>query len=189
MMVLYIRNMMCVRCKIIVELEFEKLGLHCASVELGKVETFEILSDSQLVEIKNALLNSGLELINNKKSILAERIKNTILSMVYNSECQVKINFSNYLSQELKHDYTYLANIFSDEKGLTIEQYFILTKIQRIKELISYNELNLTEISWKLNYSSVAHLSTQFKKVTGITPSLFRYFSNLNIHRPQMCEL
>ncbi|HWZ04031.1 MAG TPA: AraC family transcriptional regulator [Mucilaginibacter sp.] len=158
-------------------------------MELGKVETLETLSEDQLIKIKNALLKSGLELINNKKSILVERIKNTILNVVYNSECQVKINFSNYLSEELKHDYTYLANTFSDEEGFTIEQYFILTKIQRIKELISYNELSLTEISWKLNYSSVAHLSTQFKKVTGITPSLFKHFSNLAMHRPQMCEL
>ena len=189
MMVLYIRNMMCVRCKIIVELEFEKLGLHCVSVELGKVETFETLSEGQLIKVKNALLKSGLELINNRKSILVERIKNTILTMVYTSECQVKINFSNYLSDELNHDYTYLANIFSDEKGLTIEQYLILTKVQRIKELIGYDELSLTEISWKLNYSSVAHLSTQFKKVTGITPSLFKHFNSLAINQRQMCEL
>jgi len=188
-MVLYIKNMMCVRCKIIVQLEFEKLGLSCASVEIGKVETFETLSADQLVKIKRALLKSGLDLMYNKKSILVERIKSTILNMVYNSECQLKINFSDYLSHELNHDYTYLANIFSDEKGSTIEQYFISTKIKRIKELISYNELNLTEISWKLNYSSVAHLSTQFKKVTGITPSLFKHFSQKAANRAEMCEL
>jgi len=180
---------MCVRCKIIVELELEKLGLRYTSVEMGKVETSETFSEEQVIAIKNALLKSGLELIINKKSILVEKIKNTILNMIYGSECQLKLNFSNYLSNELNHDYTYLANIFSDEEGLTIEQYVILNKIQRIKELISYNELNLTEISWKLNYSSVAHLSTQFKKVTGITPSLFKHFSNLAINRPEMCEL
>jgi YesN/AraC family two-component response regulator len=180
---------MCVRCKIIVELEFEKLGLRCASVEIGKVVTFEMLSANQLKKIKAALHKSGLELIDRKKSILVEKIKHAILNVVYHSECPLKMNFSNYLSGELNHNYTYLANIFADEKGSTIEQYFISTKIKRIKELISYNELNLTEISWKLNYSSVAHLSTQFKKVTGITPSLFKHFSQKASNRAEMCEL
>jgi len=109
--------------------------------------------------------------------------------MIYGSESQFKLNFSDYLSKELNHDYTYLANMFSDEEGVTLEQYIILNKVQRIKELIGYNELNLTEISLKLNYSSVAHLSTQFKKVTGITPSLFKHFNSLAVNQPQMCEL
>ena len=181
--------MMCIRCKILVELEFEKLGLHCTSVEMGKVVTSETLSEDQIIKIKNVLLKSGLELINRRKSILVEKIKNSVLNMIYGSESQFKLNFSDYLSKELNHDYTYLANMFSDEEGVTLEQYIILNKVQRIKELIGYNELNLTEISLKLNYSSVAHLSTQFKKVTGITPSLFKHFNSLAVNQPQMCEL
>lgn len=175
MSTLYIKNMVSTRCKMVVQLELLKLGLNCTLVELGRVQTVEPISDEQLININIALLQCGLELMGNKKSILIEKIKNVITEMVYHSDYQLKTNFSDYLSKKLNFDYTYLANIFSEEQGSTIEHFIILNKIQRIKELIGYNELNLTEISWKLHYSSVAHLSAQFKKVTGVTPSYFKH--------------
>jgi AraC-like DNA-binding protein len=164
----------------VVQLELLKLGLHCTLIELGRVETREIISAELMNEIKSALLVSGLELMDNKKSILVEKIKNVIIQMVHYSEYQLKTNFSDYLSAELNLDYTYLANIFSENQGKTIEHFIILHKIQRIKELLENDELNLTEISWKLHYSSVAHLSTQFKKVTGVTPSYFKHLERKN---------
>jgi YesN/AraC family two-component response regulator len=167
--------MVSTRCKMVVQLELLKLGLNCTLVELGRAETVEIISAEQIDKINIALLQCGLELMGNKKSILVEKIKNVIIEMVYYSDYQLKTNFSDYLSKKLNFDYTYLANIFSEEQGSTIEHFIIFNKVQRIKELIGYNELNLTEISWKLHYSSVAHLSTQFKKVTGVTPSHFKH--------------
>ena len=155
--------------------ELEKLGLYCTEVELGSVEISGTVSQEQIGEIKAGLLKCGLELMDNKKSILIERIKNVIVEMVHYSDIRIKTNFSDYLSDKLGLDYTYLANVFSEHEGTTIEQYIILHKIARIKELMGYDELNLTEISWKLHYSSVAHLSNQFKKVTGVTPSYFKH--------------
>lgn len=174
LMNLFIKNMVCTRCIMIVELELKKLGLHCIAITLGKAEVIGIISEEQTEKIKIALLQSGLELIENKKRILIEKIKNIIVEMIHYSENQLKTNFSDYLSSKLNYDYTYLANIFSEEQGITIEHFIIANKIQRVKDLMYSNEYNLTEISWKLNYSSVAHLSTQFKKVTGITPSHFK---------------
>jgi len=168
--------MISTRCKIVVQLELLKLGLHCSSIALGRVETIELISDEQIDKIKTALLQCGLALIDNKKSILVEKIKTVIIEMVYHSDDPLKTNFSDYLSAKLDLDYTYLANTFSEQLGTTIEHFIIFNKIQRIKELIRYNELTLTEISWKLHYSSVAHLSTQFKKITGLTPSHFKHF-------------
>jgi YesN/AraC family two-component response regulator len=173
-MELFIKNMVSIRCKLTVKYELEKLGLHCTLLEYGKVRILEYLSLNQINAIRIALLRSGLELIDNKRSILVERIKNVIIELVHHTEDPLKINFSNYLSEKLNLDYTYLANIFSEVQGTTIENYMILNKIYRVKELIGYNELNLTEISLKMHYSSVAHLSTQFKKVTGVTPSFFK---------------
>lgn len=167
--------MVSIRCQMMVRLELEKLGLHCAVVELGTAEVNGIISIIQINQIKKALLNLGLQLIENKKDILIEKIKSVVVEVVYYSTTQLKINFSNYLSERLNLDYTYLANIFSEHEGITIEHFIIKHKIERIKELIGNDELNLTEISWKLHYSSVAHLSTQFKKVTGITPSHFKH--------------
>jgi YesN/AraC family two-component response regulator len=158
----------------VLRFELEKLGLHCTSIELGRAETEEIVSTEQIGKIKIALLQCGLELIDNKKSILIEKIKHVIIEMVNGSDERLKTNFSYYLAIKLNHDYTYLANIFSEVLGITISQFVILHKIQKVKELIRYDELNLTEISWKLHYSSVAHLSSQFKKVTGVTPSHFK---------------
>ncbi len=166
--------MVCTRCKMVLRFELEKLGLHCTSIELGRAETEEIVSTEQIEKIKIALLQSGLELIDNKKSILIEKIKHVIIEMVNGSDERLKTNFSYYLAIKLNHDYTYLANIFSEVSGITIGHFIILHKIQRVKQLIGYDELNLTEISWKLHYSSVAHLSSQFKKVTGVTPSRFK---------------
>jgi len=167
--------MVCLRCLMVVKYEIEKLGLTCITVEMGWAETDEPISIEQISKIKAALLTAGLELIEDKKTILIEKIKNVISEMVNYSDHPLKTNFSYYLSEVLNLDYTYLANIFSEVQGSTIEHYIIMNKIRRVKELIRNRELNLTEISWKLHYSSVAHLSTQFKKVTGVTPSQFKY--------------
>lgn len=171
---LYIKYMVSNRCKMVVRSELEKLGIHHLVVELGEVEVMEKLSPEVREQLKISLLKSGLELIEDHRAILIERIKNIIIEMVHYSEEFPKINFSYYLSEKLSHDYTYLANLFSEVTGITIEHYIIAHKIERVKELLMYDELNLTEISYKMNYSSVAHLSNQFKKVTGLTPTFFK---------------
>jgi AraC-like DNA-binding protein len=152
----------------------KSLGLHFIVVDLGEVEVMETLSSEQLEQLKIALLDSGLELMDDKRAVLIEKIKNAIVEMVHYTNELMKVNFSDFLSEKLNHDYTYLANLFSEVQGTTIEQFIISHKIERIKELIIYGELNITEIAWKMNYSSVAHLSNQFKKVTGLTPSHFK---------------
>lgn len=162
------------RCKLAVKEDLRRLGLHFIMVDLGEVEIMENISEEQREQIKIALLNSGFELMDNKRAVLIEKIKNIIIDMVHHSKELVKTNFSNFLSEKLNHDYTYLANLFSEIQGTTIEQFIIAHKIERIKELIIYGELNITEIAWKMNYSSVAHLSNQFKKMTGLTPSHFK---------------
>lgn len=162
------------RCKMAVKEELKKLGLHFIVVDLGEVEIMEDLDSEQREQLKIVLHNSGLELMDDKRSVLIEKIKNVIIQMVHHTDEVIKINFSNYLSEKLNHDYTYLANLFSEVQGTTIEQFLISHKVERIKELIIYGELNITEIAWKMNYSSVAHLSNQFKKVTGLSPSHFK---------------
>ncbi len=162
------------RCKIAVKEELKKLGLHFIVVDLGEVEIMENITPEQRELVKTALFNSGFELMDNKRAVLIEKIKNTVIEMVHHSDEIIKTNFSNYLSEKLNHDYTYLANLFSEVQGTTIEQFIISHKIERIKELIIYGEQNITEIAWKMNYSSVAHLSNQFKKVTGLSPSHFK---------------
>ncbi len=184
-MKLFIKNMVCIRCKMVVKDELSKLGLRPVIVELGEAEIMENISASQREQIKTALLRSGLELMDDKKSVLIEKIKNIIVELVHYSEEPLTINFSEYLSRQLNHDYTYLANLFSEVQGITIEKFFIAHKIERVKELLVYNELNLTEIAYKMHYSSVAHLSTQFKKVTGLTPS---HFKQLKDKRRSMLE-
>ncbi len=166
------------RCKMAVREELKKLGLHFIIVDLGEVEIMEDLGGEKLEQLKTALLKSGFELINDKRAILIEKIKNTIIEMVHHSDELIKINLSDYLSEKLNYDYTYLANLFSEVQGTTIEQFIIHHKIERIKELIIYDELNITGIAWKMNYSSVAHLSNQFKKVTGLSPSHFKKLKN-----------
>lgn len=162
------------RCKMAVKEELKKLGLHFIVVDLGEVEIMENITVNQREQLKKALLDSGLELMDDKKSMLIEKIKNVIIQMVHHSTENIKVNFSDYLSEKMNHDYTYLSNLFSEVQGTTIEQFIISHKTERIKELIIYGELNITEIAWKMNYSSVAHLSSQFKKVTGLSPSHFK---------------
>ena len=166
--------MVSTRCKMAVKDELKKLGLHFIVVDLGEVEIMENISEEQRKLLSIALLNSGLELMDDKRAVLIEKIKNTIIEMVHYSDEVIKTNFSDFLSKKLNHDYTYLANLFSEIQGTTIEQFTISHKVERIKELIIYDELNITEIAWKMNYSSVAHLSNQFKKVTGLSPSHFK---------------
>jgi AraC-like DNA-binding protein len=166
--------MVSIRCKLMVKAELEALNLHFRSVELGEVEIIENITPDERELLKKALALSGLELMDDKKSILIERIKGVIVEMVHYAEEQPKYKFSEYLSEKLQYDYTYLANLFSEVTGTTIEHFIISHKIERVKELLIYDELNLTEISYLLNYSSVAHLSMQFKKVTGLTPTFFK---------------
>lgn len=161
------------RCKMIVKAELDKLQLHHLKVELGEVEVKDI-TDGQRNLLKSALSKAGLELMDDKRAILIEKIKNVIIEMVHYSEELPKTNFSDYLSAKLNHDYTYLANLFSEVTGVTIEHFIIAHKIERVKELLLYDELSLTEISYRMNYSSVAHLSHQFRKVTGLTPTFFK---------------
>jgi len=173
-MKLYIKYMVSNRCKMAVKEELRKLGLHFILVDLGEVDIMENITTEQRGQLKTALLNSGLELMDDKRAVLIEKIKSVIIEMVHHTDELIKINFSEFLSEKLHHDYTYLANLFSEVQGTTIEQFIISHKIERIKELIIYDELNITEIAWKMNYSSVAHLSNQFKKVTGLSPSHFK---------------
>jgi YesN/AraC family two-component response regulator len=161
-------------CKNAARDALREMGLHFIIVELGEVELMETLNLSQREELKTKLLASGLELMDDKRSVLIERIKNVVIHMVHYSDEVLLINFSDYLSEKLQLDYTYMSNLFSEVQGTTIEQYIISNKVERIKELIIYNELNITEIAWKMHYSSVAHLSNQFKKVTGLSPTHFK---------------
>lgn len=170
------------RCKMMVEEKLENLNLKYLSVDLGVVETEENITENQRNQLKEDLLKIGLELLDDKRSILIEQIKNIITKMIYESEELTKVNFSDYLSEKLGYDYTYLSNIFSETKGITIQHYIILNKIERVKELLLYEELNLTEISYILNYSSVAHLSNQFKKVTGLSPSFYKKLKQRRRH-------
>ena len=166
--------MVSIRCKMIVKSELEKMGLHHLVVDLGEVVIKEDLTTEQHQQLKIALLRSGLELMDDKKAILIEKIRNAIVEMIHYADDRPKENFSDYLGEKLQYDYTYLANLFSEVTGMTIEHFIISHKIERVKELLLYDELNLTQISYKLNYSSVAHLSSQFKKVTGLTPTFFK---------------
>lgn len=173
-MKLYIKYMVSLRCKLLVEEELKKLGLKYAIVDLGVVEMLENILPGQREQLAKNLLKSGLELLEDKKSILIEKIKNVIIEMIHYSDKLPEVNYSDYISEKLGYDYTYLANIFSEVKGITIQQFIIIHKIERVKELILYDELTLKEISYKLHYSSPSHLSNQFKKVTGLTPSFYK---------------
>ena len=158
----------------IVKAELDNLGLAYGAIDLGEVEIKESITAEQNKKLKFALLKSGLELMDDRKAMLIERIKIFIVEMVHYSDELPKSKNSDYISEKLKYDYTYLANLFSEATGTTIENFIIIHKIERVKELLLYDELNLTQISYQLNYSSVAHLSNQFKKVTGLTPSYFK---------------
>jgi AraC-like DNA-binding protein len=166
--------MVCTRCKMVVKSELERFGLHYNFVDFGEAEIRENISSQLREQLNNALKKSGLELMDDKKSMLIEKIKILIVELVHYSDEPLKRNLSDYLSEKLNYDYTYLANLFSEAHGTTIEKFYINHKIERIKELLVYDELNLKEIAFKLHYSSVAHLSSQFKKHTGLTPSHFK---------------
>ncbi|MFY7998228.1 MAG: helix-turn-helix domain-containing protein [Candidatus Kapaibacteriota bacterium] len=185
-MKLYIKYMVSIRCKMIVKSELDKLDLLYGAVDLGEVEIHDNITPEQREHLKNALLKSGLELMDDKKAILIEKIKSVIIEMVHYEDELPKARNSDYLREKLHHDYTYLANLFSEATGITIEHYILLHKIERVKELLLYDELSLTEISYRLNYSSVAHLSAQFKKITGLTPS---YFKNLKHKRTTLDDV
>ena len=165
--------------------ELRKLGLHYVIVDLGMVEILEDISIEQFEELQKNLAISGLELLDDKKSILIERIKNVIIELVHYTDEIPKVNYSHYISEKLHHDYTYLSNVFSEVKGITIQQFIITHKIERVKELLLYDEFSLTQIADMLHYSSVAHLSNQFKKITGLSPT---YFKQLKQKRKQNLE-
>jgi AraC-like DNA-binding protein len=173
-MKIFIQYMVSLRCKLLVKSELDKLGVGYTSVELGEVQLEEPLSAMNRELLRIELLKSGLKLMDDKTTILIEKIINIIVEMVHYSDELPKVNFSTLLSEKLHLDYHKMADIFSKTKGVTIEKFIILHKIERAKELIIYDELNLTEISYKLHYSSVAHLSHQFKQVTGLTPTFFK---------------
>ncbi|MCE3258547.1 MAG: AraC family transcriptional regulator [Bacteroidetes bacterium] len=166
--------MVSVRCKTAVKEVLKKMGLHYVLVDLGEIDIMENISDEKREELRANLIVTGLELMDDKKAILIEKIKTTIVEMVHHSDEIIKTSFSDYLSQKLGYEYNYLSNLFTEVQGVTIGQFIICHKVERIKELIIYNELTISEIAWKMNYSSVAHLSTQFKKLTGLTPSHFK---------------
>ena len=177
--------MVCIRCKMVVKSELEKLGLHYTTVELGEAEIREDVSSEQMDRLSVALKKTGLELMDDKKSILVEKIKTMIIELVHYTDEQIKTNLSQYLSEKLHYNYTYLSSLFSEVKGTTIEKFFLAHKIEKVKELLVYDELTLTEIADKLHYSSVSHLSNQFKKMTGLTPS---HFKNLKHKRRSTLE-
>ncbi|MFV0419591.1 MAG: helix-turn-helix domain-containing protein [Dysgonomonas sp.] len=176
----YIKNMVCDRCKLVVKTEIEKLGFTLLAVSLGEIELKEQLDELQKQQLIDALEALGFSLIDDKKSRIIEQIKTIIIEMVHHSSSELKINLSDYLSDRLHLEYNYISNLFSEIEGVTIEKYYIAQKIEKVKELLIYDELTLSEIAFMLNYSSVAHLSAQFKKITGLTPS---YFKNLKIER------
>lgn len=184
-MKLYIKYMVSIRCKMMVKQALKDLGLRFFVVDLGVIDILEEFTDEQKEVFRKVLSQAGLELMDDKKAMLIEKIKNVIVEMVHYSEDLPKTNFSDYISEKLQYDYTYLANLFSEVQGTTIEQFIILHKVERIKELIVYGEMNFTEIAHKMHYSSVAHLSSQFKKSTGLTPS---HFKNMKVKRRKPLE-
>lgn len=184
-MKLHIKNMVSNRCKMILKSELKKLGLHYMVLGLGEVEIMETLSDEKQTLLNEGLNKFGLSLISDKKSIIIEKIKNTIIELIHYTDKQIKINFSDYLSQKLNYDYTYLSNIFKENQGTTIEHFLLTHRIEKAKELLVYDELNINEIAEKLHYCNAAHLSNQFKKMTGLTPS---YYKHLKLRRRNPLE-
>lgn len=166
--------MVCIRCQMVVKAELEKLGMRYVYVNIGETDIIGKLSSTQLAQLDIELRKSGLQLMDDKKSILVEKIKGVIIELVHYTDEQIKVNLSDYISEKLSLDYTYIANLFAEVKGTTIENFYLKHKIEKVKELIVYDQLNLTEIAYKMHYSSVAHLSNQFKKITGLTPTHFK---------------
>ena len=184
-MKLYIKNMVCSRCKMVVKSALEKQGILPASIELGEVELNQQITKDQLQQLDKALKQLGFEIIDDHKSQIIERIKNTIVVLVHHSKENIKTNLSQFITSQIHHDYSYLSNLFSEVEGTTIEKYFIVQRIERAKELLVYNRLTLSEIADQLGYSSVAYLSNQFKKVTGFTPT---YFKSIKEHKRRNIE-
>lgn len=174
MTTLFIKNMVCNRCIMVVQNELEKLGLTVKNIKLGEVTLDKELAENVKTNLVQALTVLGFELIDDKKSRIIEKIKNIIIDLVHHQDGEKKYNLSDVLNSKIHHDYNYLSNLFSEIEGTTIEKYFIAQKIEKVKELLVYDELSLSEIAFRLNYSSVAYLSNQFKKVTGLTPSYFK---------------
>jgi len=170
--------MVCIRCQMVVKSEIEKLGLHYYYVKIGEADIIEDLLPDQLEQFNTGLKKAGLVLMDDKKSILVEKIKSAIIELVHFTDEQIKVNLSDFLSDKLDYDYTYLANLFSEMNGITIEKFYLTHKIEKVKELIVYGDLNLSEIAYNMHYSSVAHLSNQFKKFTGMTPTQFKMLKN-----------
>lgn len=166
------------RCKMVVKQVLQQMDLHFVIVDLGEIDIMEDITEQQREQLNIALLESGLELMDDKKAVMIEKVKNTIVQMIHHEEELPSTKYSNFISEKLGYDYTYLSNVFSEVQGMTIQQYIIIHKIEKVKELLMYNELNLTEISYKLQYSSVAHLSNQFKKVTGMSATDFMLLKN-----------
>lgn len=178
--------MLSIRCVMVVEMQLNNLGFPCRSIEIGRADIIGVVQSDELCQIKTALQRCGLELVASKKGILVDKIKSVVIEMIRDADRQTKVRSSDYLVSKLNHDYTYLANVFSEMESTTIEKFIILSRVQFVKDLLTKSELNMKEISWRLNYCSVAHLSAQFKKITGITPSQFRRYA---IDIPPMCEL
>ncbi|MFV8377153.1 helix-turn-helix domain-containing protein [Flavobacterium sp. LB3R33] len=176
----YIKNMVCDRCKMVVKSELEKIGIIPVSVELGEVKLVENFKENQKLEFEIKLQSLGFELLEDKTTILIEKIKCLIIDLVHHQNNELKTNLSHYLSEQLGQDYSTLSNLFSEVQGATIEHYFIAQKIEKVKELLMYKELTLSEIAIRLNYSDVAHLSNQFKKITGVTPTHFKQLKENN---------
>lgn len=182
-MKLYIKHMVSLRCKLLVKEKLESVGVKYFKVDLGVVELLEAVTQNQLDEFATILQKYGLELLKDKKAILIEKIKNIIIEMVHYSEEIPKVKFSVYLSEKTGFEYNYLSSAFSEVMGVTIEHFIISHRIERVKELLLYDELTLTQIAYKLNYSSIAHLSNQFKKITGLTPSYFKQMKSYRKRR------
>lgn len=184
-MKIYIKNMVCSRCKMAVKAELERSGLKATAVELGEIELEKEANEEELKKLDHSLKQLGFELIDDKKARIIERTKNAIIHLIHHSDHTLKTNLSGFLSDKLHYDYTYLSNLFSEVEGTTIEKFFITHRIEKVKELLVYDELSLSEIADRLNYSSVAYLSSQFKKITGLTPS---FYKSLKEHKRQNIE-
>jgi len=181
-MKIYIKYMVSLRCKMVVKKALNEMGIHFVIVELGVIETMEELTADQRLKLKKTLHRSGLELMDDKKAELIQQVKELILVFINNEKDGHKVSFTVYLSEHTKHDYPYLSSLFFEVQGISIQQYMIIQKIERIKELIIYGELSITEIAWKMDYSSVAHLSNQFKKITGLTLTHFRQLKDKRLN-------
>jgi AraC-like DNA-binding protein len=170
--------MVCLRCQLSVKAELEKLGIPYTYVRIGEAEIIGEIGADMMKQLQTNLKEVGLSVITNKKNILVEQVTSTIIELVHFTEDQIKVNLSDFLSEKLNYNYTYLANLFSEVKGTTIEKFYLTHKMERVKEMILYDDLNLTEISYKLHFSSVSHLSNQFRKFTGMTPTQYKQLQN-----------